>query len=123
MKDWVLVTRTDEQIEDLRRALAVHGLDTLAYPVLQEVDHDDEHAWSELSRRLTEISLLALTSPRAALPLLQGARRRGLWDSLSALPAAVIGHATAAAAAAAGLTVAVVGHGGGAVLAALVNDH
>ena len=46
MSGWVLATREPEQLEALRAALAPHGLEVVAFPVLREVEHEDAGAWT-----------------------------------------------------------------------------
>lgn len=117
MRRWVLATRDDEQLSDLREALGAHQVDVVAFPVLRDANHHDGEAWKKLLPRVAEITTIALTSPRAAAPLVTAARRYGCWEDLSGIPVAAVGEASAAAARVVGLAVAVVGDGGGAALA------
>ncbi|MEO1658199.1 MAG: uroporphyrinogen-III synthase [Pseudomonadota bacterium] len=90
----VLVTRPQPEAGELARLLQNKGLEPVVAPLFRIVP--EEHG------ELPEASALLLTSPRAARFLPQGAK---------ALPAYVVGTATAEAAAAEGLKVVATGSG------------
>ncbi len=117
MKRFVLVTRSEGTLDELRAALARHALEAVAYPVLTDAPTEDSEGWERVAVALGSLRMIAMTSARAADPFRRGALSRGLWPTLGALPVAAVGRATARAAEAAGLRVELTGNAGAAALA------
>jgi uroporphyrinogen-III synthase len=112
MSDWVLATRAAELNGDLAAALASHGLTLVAFPTLREVEVEDPAGWAAVAEGITGLAWIAFTSARAPRALRDQARHRGLDANLATTRVAAVGPATAAAAAAAGYAVDLVGVGG-----------
>jgi uroporphyrinogen-III synthase len=117
---WVLVTRAEEDLDDLREALGAIGFGVVPYPVLRPVPAIDESGWAAVRTARPRLRAVAFTSPRAPAALRTAAAARDLTGDLADWPAFAVGGATASAAAAAGFAVAAVGSGGGAELARVV---
>jgi uroporphyrinogen-III synthase len=116
---YALITRHPADCAGLQKLLAPHGWDVRPYPVLRVEDVEDIEGWRNANLLLEdwgEALWVTMASPRAPERLDQQARERAL-DHLLALRIAVIGDATAAAAARAGLRVELVGPGTGLGLA------
>jgi uroporphyrinogen-III synthase len=125
----VLITRHPEDYRALQELVRPAGIRIKAYPVLRLEPERDERGWRKVLRALGDGApgpgpagcWLALASPRAPSHLVQEARRRSA-EHLLRLPVAAVGPATAEAARAAGLEVALIGSSGGAALAVELND-
>jgi uroporphyrinogen-III synthase len=119
MTRYLLITRHPADCVGLQKLLEPHGWAVRPYPVLRVEDIEDTEGWRDANALLEDWGdklWLAMASPRAPERLVHQARERGL-DRLLALPIAVVGDATAAAAARAGLRVELVGPGSGLGLA------
>ena len=119
MTRYALVTRHQDECADLQRLLEQHGCGLRPYPVMRISDVSDVEGWRTAHSLLEdwgERLWLTIASPRVPARLAQLARERGL-DRLLALPIAVVGDATAAAAARAGLRIDLIGPGTGIGLA------
>ncbi len=115
----LLVTRHAGECGDLQKLLTPHGWAVRPYPVLRIEDVIDVEGWRDANALLEdwrEALWVTMASPRAPARLVQQARERGL-DRLLSLQIAVVGDATAAAAARAGIRVELVGPGTGIGLA------
>jgi uroporphyrinogen-III synthase len=113
MTKYVLITRHPADCAGLQRRLAPHGWAVRPYPVIRLSEVNDAEGWRNVHGLLEdwgESLWLVMASPRAPARLAQQAAERGL-DDLMALPIAVVGDATAAAAAKAGLPARLVGPG------------
>jgi uroporphyrinogen-III synthase len=116
---YALITRHPADCAGLQKLLAPYGWDVRPYPVLRVEDEDDAEGWRNANLMVEDWGdslWLVMASPRAPERLAQQARERAL-DRLLALRIAVVGDATAAAAARAGLRVDLVGPGTGIGLA------
>ncbi len=119
MTKHLLITRHPADCGDLQKLLTPHGWSVRAYPVLGVEDVYDTEGWRDAHSLLEEWGerlWLVMASPRAPSRLVHQATERAL-DSILALPIAVIGDATASAAARAGIQVRLVGPGTGMGLA------
>ncbi len=123
MKRWVLVTRAADELAELAASLAHRGVHVHPYPVLAPRPVDDVLGWEEVRSHEEAFEWLVLTSPRAAAEAVPAAARHGLDALLRRLPVAAVGERTAARATGAGLRVALVGSGGGELLAARLAPH
>jgi len=115
---FVLVTRSEESIGELKDALAPHGIEVAAFPVLRDAPADDPAGWGAVATASDSLRFVALTSARAPVPFRRAAEARGLWPRLSRLPVAAVGPASARAAAEAGMSVTMTADAGAASLAA-----
>jgi uroporphyrinogen-III synthase len=119
MTQYALITRHPAECGGLQKQLSPHGWGVLPYPVLRVEDVSDVEGWRDANALLEDWGdslWVVMASPRAPERLVQQARERAL-DRLLSLSMAVVGDATAAAAAKAGLRVEVVGPGTGMGLA------
>lgn len=116
MSRFVLVTRSESTLDEIRAALAPHAIEAFAYPVLRDAPVEDSEGWDRVAATLGSLRVIAMTSARAAEPFRRGALSRGLWPTLATLPVAAVGRATARAAEAAGLRVELTGTAGAAAL-------
>lgn len=115
----VLVTRHPADCAELAELLRPAGINVRPYPVLRLEDADDPAGWQAVRRLLADPGhrpWLVIASPRAPERLVRQARSRSA-DALLDWPVGAVGAATAAAAARAGLTPALVGQGSGLALA------
>ena len=117
---WVLVTRAEEDLDELREALGAVGFGVVPYPVLRPVPATDEPGWAAVRTARPRLRAVAFTSPRAPAALRAAPAARDLTGDQGEWPAYSVCGAPASAAAAAGLAVAAVGSGGGAELARVV---
>ncbi|MBI4917605.1 MAG: uroporphyrinogen-III synthase [Acidobacteria bacterium] len=116
MSRYVLVTRSEASLDEIRAALAPHAIEAFAYPVLRDAPIEDVEGWDRVAAALGSLRMIAMTSARAADPFRRGALSRGLWPTLGTLPVAAVGRATARAAEAVGLRVELTGNAGAAAL-------
>ena len=115
----VLVTRHPSDCVELQRLLDPAGIKVRPYPVLRIEEFDDLDGWRTVLALLARPDIrpwLVMSSPRAPQRLIRFARHHGAKHLLDC-SVAVVGDATAEAAAEAGLGVDHVGPGGGAGLA------
>lgn len=120
MSPWLLATRSEAELGELRESLAPHGIEVRAYPTLREKAHHAPEQWSMLTRRIENLRWIAFTSARAPGALLREAESYDLAAAMLGVPAAAVGNATAMAAAAVGFRVEVTGDVGGERLAELL---
>ena len=115
----ILVTRHPTDCRQLEELLRPAGITVRPYPVLRLEESDDPRGWAALRRLLADGGApgwIVMASPRAPERLTRQARGRD-EEAILTWPIAVVGDATARAAEAAGLTVALVGPGDGLGLA------
>jgi uroporphyrinogen-III synthase len=115
---FLLVTRSEATLDEIRAALAPHAIEALAYPVLRDAPIEDAEGWDRVAAAPGSLRMIAMTSARAADPFRRGALSRGLWPTLGTLPVAAVGRATARAAEAIGLRVELIGTAGAPALVA-----
>lgn len=120
MTPWLLATRSEVELGELREWLALHGIEVRAFPTLREEAHHAPAQWEALVHRFEDVRWVVFTSPRAAGALLREAEPYDLAAALRRIPCAAVGRATAMAASAAGFRVEVVGDSGGGRLAELL---
>ncbi|MEW6336210.1 MAG: uroporphyrinogen-III synthase [Acidobacteriota bacterium] len=121
MNPWVLATRSEVELAELRESLAPHAIDVLAYPTLCEQAHHAPQQWATLRRRFDDARCIAFTSARAPSAVLREAEPYALAQAIVGIPAAAVGKATATSAAAAGFRVVVIGDAGGERLAEMLH--
>ena len=117
---WVLVTRAEEDLDELREALGAVGFGVVPYPVLRPVPATDEPGWAAVRTARPRLRAVAFTSPRAPAALRAAAAARAPPGARGGGPGGAGGGAPARAPAAPGVAVGAGGSGGGAELARVV---
>ncbi len=115
----VLVTRHPADCRELQQLLTPAGITVRPFPVLRIEEVDDNDGWRTVLSLLSQPGVkpwLIMSSPRAPQGLVRMARHHGAKHLLTC-PIAVVGDATAEAAAESGLGVDHVGPGSGIGLA------
>jgi uroporphyrinogen-III synthase len=117
---FLLATRSEAELGELRESLAPHGIEVRAYPTLREKAYHAPGPWNTLATRVEDLRWIAFTSARAPAALLREAESRALATAMLGVPAAAVGRATAVAASAAGFRVEITGDAGGERLAEML---
>jgi uroporphyrinogen-III synthase len=120
VKQFVLITRSWRDCQDLDALLASHDIHTRPFPVLRVEEHTDRKGWRAVTKLLASQPepepWLLLTSPRAPRYVVEQVRERGV-QALLEMKIASVGPATTEAADKAGLTVDLEGAGSASRLA------